>query len=272
MYKILLILLLFPCFLWANENLGEHLFAVHATNVLPEDGVLHAGYGKPEDIPEGIPDIRCTVHFSIGELVRPVGKDWMNWEEHLYAIVTPLKSLYPQLVNLNCYDSFILGDLDLTQEMFVVVPKGTMLDGPFSIYEYDSRSSLREAVDALIGSLGGWKVTMLGYKDESKYRKATVDGRNINTHKFFTPFLEKLPHLSLGLRWYPLHGEAWRFADWEMLAMSLAHAPEHFSSYAEFEEHESIIEKTYLNAPTLAEKSKEIIRKKIIGYATDCQP
>ncbi len=269
MYKLTFLFLLLPCFLFCDETLGVHLYAVHATHLLPEDGILHAGYGKLEEYPEGVPDIRCTVHFSIGELVRPVGKDWMSWEDKPYAIVTPLRGLFLQLVNLNCYDSFIVGDLDLTEEMFIVAPKGTFVKGPCIVFEYDSNWTLREAVDALIASQGGWKVTMIGYKHEDKYRKATVDGVNINTHEFFAPFLDAMPHLSLGLRWEPLHGEAWRFAAWEMLAFGIARNPEPSSAWKELEEHRSLIENTYLIAPKLAEKSKETIRKKIIEFTAD---
>ena len=267
MYKIAFLIVLLPSFLFSDELLTEHLFAVHATHVLPDDGILHAGYGKPEEYAEGIPDIRCTVHFSIGELVRPVGKDWMSWENKPYAVVTPLRCLYPQLVNLNCYDSFILGDLDLTEEMFIVAPKNTCVNSRCTLFEYEAPCTLREAVDALIASQGGWKVTMIGYKYDDKYRKATVDGVNINTHEFFAPLLSILPHLSLGLRWDSYHGEAWRFARWEMCAMELIHNPESESSWKELEEHKSQIANTYLNAHNLAEKSKIIIEKKIIRFS-----
>lgn len=96
------------------EELCEKLFAVHATNKLPAEGILYAGFGGARFTHEVgnhlYPNVRWTVHFALGELVRPVGDDWMNWENSPYAVVTPLKSLMPQLININCYDTFVLGN------------------------------------------------------------------------------------------------------------------------------------------------------------------
>lgn len=105
-YILLIIFSIFSCFLQADESLGKLLFAVHATDHFPKDGILHAGYGVHEEIPEWVPNVRCTLHFSLGELVRPVGtgeEQWMTWENKLFAIVVPLENLFPQLINLNCY-------------------------------------------------------------------------------------------------------------------------------------------------------------------------
>lgn len=265
MRHILFIFLIIPCLLAGHDRPEKHLFAVHATDVFPEDGILHAGYGKPDEIPAGFPNVRCTVHFSIGELVRPVG-DWMSWEDKTYAIVTPLKVLLPQLVNLNCYDTFILGDLDLTEDMFLVAPRGTAATGSFKLFEYDSRTTLREAVDACIASQGGWKVTMTGENIDEEYAPAFVGENNINTHEFFAPFLIEIPHLSLGCRWDSLHGEAWRLANLEMMLVSLFKNPESFTSddWEELNEHRSVIEKTYLHAPRLSRKSKKMLKKRML--------
>lgn len=259
MRKYLFIFLLFPWFIAASESIGENLFAVHATDVLPEEGILYAGYGKPGTLPEDIPNVRCTVHFSLGELVRPLG-DWMTWENKKYAIVVPLKNLYPQLVNLNCYDTFILGDLELTKEMYLVAPEGTPSIGECSIFEYNSDTSLREAVDQLIATLGGWKVTMSDDNLDEEYAPAYVNGTNINTQEFFASFLEMIPHLSLGVRWDPLHGEAWRLANLEMLLFSKSPM-----NKDEIKEHRSALKRVYLKAPALSSKSKQMLKERMLG-------
>jgi hypothetical protein len=263
-YFLIIIFSVSSFFLNAEESLGKLLFAVHATDQLPINGMLYAGYGIPEEIPEGIPNIRRTLHFAIGEVVRPIGTgedEWMTWENKPYAIVVPLENLYPQLINLNCYDTFILGDLTLTHEMFIVAPRGTVLSGPDLLFEYDTTETLREAVDTLIASQGGWKVTMSAENLDENYAPAFVDGININTYEFFTNILDQLPYLSLGIRWEPLHGEAWRFANLEMRIMGLALQPEYFQNWDEVNEHLAVFGEIYLNAPLFSEKSKATLRE-----------
>lgn len=269
-YFLLIVFSISSCFLHANESLGKLLFAVHATDDFPSDGILHAGYGNPETLPEWVPNVQHTLHFSIGELVRPVGtgeEQWMTWENKLYAIVVPLENLFPQLINLNCYDTFTLGDLYLSQEMFIVAPKGTSAEGPYRLFEYDSSTTLRDAVDALIASQGGLKVTMTDENLDEEYAPAMVDSININTFDFFADFLVKMPYLSLGLRWEPLHGEAWRFADVEMKVMNLAITPGPYDDsikiWNKIDKHLRILKEIYLNAPQLSEISKEALNEMI---------
>lgn len=243
------LLVIVPAGAWADD-MRDKLYAVHATDELPV-GVLKAGYGKDEGELAGV---RTTVHFAIGELVRPVGK-WMSWEKKKYAVVAPLRALLPQLVNLNCYDSFIVGDLEITDEMIVVAPVGTVGN---KVWVYDAETvTLREAVDQAIASLGGWKVTMSGKNKHEQYLPAYVDGKDINTFEFFSQLLEELPHLSLGLRWDPHHGEAWRLAWLEMELVSVHKEPhlDHTDTWQSINEKKEVIRKTYLDS-TLCEKSK----------------
>jgi len=270
--------LLFACSLHADhftaQELGEKLYAVHATDIFPAEGVAYAGVGPDEELPENFPNYRFTLHFALGELVRPLGDDWKSWEDKKYAVVTPLKTLFPQLVNLNCYDTFIVGDFVFDAETVLVAPLGTKSENrSLLIYEYDENSSLREAVDAVIALKGGWKVTMLGEDLEHEYPPAMLGDLNINTHDHFRPILELLPHLSLGLRWRPFHGEAWRFADNEMVLMggyrifyndpAEVSADElHYFRERLLENYE-VISTTYLKAPRLALSGKESILKKL---------
>lgn len=120
----------------------------------------------------------------------------------------------------------------------------------------------------MIFSLGGWKVNMNDENLDEEYETAIVEGVNINTYEFFAPLLESIPHLSLGLRWEPLHGEAWRFADLEMLLAQLTLHPETFQNWKDLDEHRSILESTYLNAPQLSQKSKDMLKEKMLGIFT----
>ena len=208
--------------------------------------------------------------------MRPLD-DWISWEDKKFAIVTPLYRLYPQLVNLNCYDTFILGNLQLDQQTILVAPEGTKAEGLcFPIFEYGADSSLREAVDQLISSHGGWSVTMSDKDLEDIYPPAIVGQDNINTPEVFQPILDALPHLSLGLRFYPYHGEAWRFAKIEVLLNSLyqisaedvypnkAYQDNFLDLYTQLMDNCKILAKTYLKAPSLDNSCKTVLSEQLM--------
>ncbi|NGX32731.1 MAG: hypothetical protein K1060chlam4_00781 [Candidatus Anoxychlamydiales bacterium] len=279
MYRYILICISFIflfTYLFASDysakEISQRLFAVHATDVFPSTGFVISGFGDDDELPENLPNCRSSIHFAIGELVRPLGE--MSWEDRKYAIVTPLDQLYPQLVNLNCYDTFIIGDFELNKGTVVLVPAGTKYEGMVcEIIEYGVGSSLREAVDTFITSHGGWNVRMLDDNIEEEYAPALVGNNNINSNVFFQPILDLLPHLSLGLRWEPHHGEAWRFSEIEMILLGL-----HDEFYGDGErqsveclqrsrkdllEHYEMLLKTYLDAPLLSEKSKKALSESL---------
>ncbi len=216
---------------YSSEVLEQKLIAVHATDYPPLGGLLKAGHGGVESFNNKIePQVldllnqsRATIHFSLGELVRPVG-DWMSWEENKFAVVVPLKDLMPQLININCYDTFILGDFKLTSTTILVAPEGEIQSNQegFILYEYNpSVSSLRESVDHAIQILNGWSIHMLDDEDEDILREALFEGENINTKSFFAPLLEGKPYLSVGLRFEEGEGEHYRLSNIEIGILSL---------------------------------------------------
>ncbi len=190
-------------------------------------------------------------------------------------MLVPLNRLYPQLINLNCYDTFILGDFHLDEDTVLVVPEGTKVRNiGCTVFEYGAGIPLREAVDTVIATQGGWKVTMQEDNVEEEYSPAMVDQVNINTNAFFRPILDLLPHLSLGLRWEPRHGEAWRFSSVEMLLMGLYEVfyseggPESIDEQLgdlqeELLEHYQVLSETYLDVSLLNEVSHEILRDRL---------
>lgn len=113
---------LLPCIVYSNQAdlLLDKIFAVHATRNLPYVDYLKAGLGGKE-LNAPCPEVRKTVHFALGELVRPV-KELMDWEDCPYALVTSLRNLLPQLLNINCYDTFILGDFRLHPDIYLILP------------------------------------------------------------------------------------------------------------------------------------------------------
>lgn len=176
---------------YTAETLATKIFAVHVTQFLPEEGVLRAA-GNP--IPRFLP----TIHFSLGEVVRP--HQLGNWESMPYAIITPLKSLEPQLLNLMAYDTFILGDFKLPPEAVLLLPKESVHLAPegLKVVTYDrNTTTLRQAVDLLIKNKGGWPLRGLNNAG-TMIHPVTINGWNINTSQFFAPLLARNPGASFG--------------------------------------------------------------------------
>lgn len=206
------------------EPLLDKIYAVHATRSVPRSDTLQAGMAIDSLSPAQQalwPQIRSTVHFALGELVRPV-EGFMDWEECPYAIVTPLRTLLPQLININCYDTFILGDLDLGPETFLLVPleQYEKVKSKATVIPYTS--TLREAVDNLIAKNGGWHIVMDSEDIEDELHPAYLDGKNINIPEFFAPLKKNRPWLSVGLRFDPLEGEHYRLSQIEQAILTFA--------------------------------------------------
>jgi len=210
-----------PRFEYSPENppplevLESKVFAVHATPILPENGVLKAGARdiSASDKWQGDepPSFRPTIHFALGELVQE-HSDW-SWEQNPYAVVSPLKNLESQLVNVFPHDTFVLGDLQLQEGMTLLVPKGTdisKLPQGIETKKYDVKIGLRQAVDSTISERQGWHIQMRpgGVAIGSV---AYIEGVEINDLKFFQSLFEKYPHISFGTHLNPERGDAFRF-------------------------------------------------------------
>jgi hypothetical protein len=171
------------------DLLLDKVYAVHATRTLPEVDYLRAGWGFGDFTTAQkalLPQVRKTVHFSLGELVRPV-EGFMSWEDCPYALVTPLRTLLPQLINVNCYDTFIFGNLKLAPNSYLILPVGIadMAESKATIVTYDPQNkTLREAVDELIFSKGGWGIEMNSDDIEDELHEAYLNGNNVNKPDF----------------------------------------------------------------------------------------
>ncbi|MDA2922114.1 hypothetical protein MYX07_02475 [Patescibacteria group bacterium AH-259-L07] len=210
-----------PKFKYSPENppplevLESKIFAVHATPLFPENGILKAG---ARDISssdkwrgEEPPSFRPTIHFALGELVQEHSDS--NWDENPYAVVSPLENLERQLINIFSHDTFVLGDLQLQEGMILLVPKGTdisKLPRGFEIREYEPKIGLRKTVDSVITEKEGWHIRM---KPEGVAigSVAYIEDIEVNSSKFFQSLFEKYPHISFGTHLDPERGDAFRF-------------------------------------------------------------
>ena len=200
-------------------SLREKLFAVHATDTLPARGVFKAGAQHIDREKRGKEpaSFRPTIHFSLGEMVRPHGRS--SWEEKPYAVVLPLKELESQLVNVAPHDTFIVGDFKIPPGATFLVPEGTKLEGfPEQVRVKTYTGSLREAVDRTIQEGDGWSVRMEGVSTDDPAR---LDDKNINTPEFFSSLLQARPDISFGSHINSEVGEAFRFGQIEQSLVQL---------------------------------------------------
>lgn len=212
------------CFRYSPEHppsldvLRARLFAVHATDIFPKEGIMKAGAslvhlsgGSSLNPDEEPPSFRPTIHFSLGELVR--GHERGNWETKKFAVILPLWALEEQLINIFPHDTFVLGDVVLPPGTTILVPSGTRplvsLEGVM-LKEYGPEESLRSSVDRVISEIHGWKVDMRE-KDVSIGSIANVNGVEISRPEFFHALFTAYPDLSFGTHIASERGEAFRF-------------------------------------------------------------
>lgn len=203
-YLWIVCLAFFPLWSFEADELEAKLFAVHATRILPEKDVLRAGFGGKEALLHVLPltlvPERCTVHFALGELVRPLN-DAISWEDCPYAVVIPLADLTPQLINLNCYDTFVIGDVALSERATLVIPIDQAITPYAKIFTYDpATTTLRQAVDSVIAEQQGFAIRMSA-DDGGEMQPALLDGQNVNTADFFAPLVQRYPYVVVGNRY-----------------------------------------------------------------------
>ena len=198
------------------EVLESKIFAVHTTPILPENGILKAGARDASTDREWQgdepPSFRPTIHFALGELVQE-HRHYEDLKNSPYAIISPLKILEGQLINIFPHDTFVLGDLQLQEGMVILVPKGTdasRLPQGVEVREYDPKTGLREAVDSMITDKQGWHIRMKP-GDTAIGSTASIEDVGINDSKFFKSLFEQYPAVSFGTHLQSERGDAFRF-------------------------------------------------------------
>jgi hypothetical protein len=196
------------------SELEDKVYAIHVTVVLPKKGKAIAGkldVTKDKRWKGDVPGFRPTLHWSLGSMVPPHAKG--SWEDCTYAIVTKLGNLKKQLVSLDPYDSFSLGNFDLqSADTFLLVPQGTnVAEMPpgVALVEYDPQLSLREAIDNFIQLQKGWPIRMIGGTGDNL--PFYIGGHKIERKDFFKNLMTDMPHMSLGTHTDSQRGTAFRF-------------------------------------------------------------
>jgi len=185
-----------------DSDLKKHIWAVHATKVLPNEGALHPFFDHTRFTSWPslcLPNIKTniisnTIHFALGGLVPSYGPE--VWEHHPFAVITPLGTIIEQAVNIFAHDTIIVRKWNLKKESILLVPEGTntsTLQGEcFKTVSYNkSKSTLRMAVDNVIREKQGLLFKM---PDQSALLgcEALLGGKiNINTPIFFEKLLNE---------------------------------------------------------------------------------
>ncbi|MNK06282.1 hypothetical protein D3C87_241760 [compost metagenome] len=200
----------------SGKQVENHLWAVHATNYFAENGTLGLRFSKKFLSP--------TTHFSIGQLVPPHENG--SWENRKFAVILPLKALYPQALSVMAVDTFVLGDVHLPRTAVWVIPKNSGIKTNAKTFEFDpEQTTLREAVEAAIESqnglvlrtrqeFGGEFDTFVSFKDlflKAKAEKTYFSAKSVNTAEFFESLVQKIPGRSFGAHNRSVVGDAGRF-------------------------------------------------------------
>ncbi len=198
------------------DDLKTKLFAVHATDYFPVDWILrcHADWWGGVDEKYGkwvkVPSFAPTLHFSLWELVRPHSNG--SWDDNKYAIVAPLWSLVPQLVNVMPYDTFTLWDIDLKNNgFFILVPDGENIPKNWmNVIRYNKLDWLRKAVDDFIIESWWWGIKM--NNTASIDGIAIFKGIDINNPRFFSALLNANRKIWFWTHAFSILWEWFRFA------------------------------------------------------------
>jgi|GEM_PF-3242493 len=208
------------------QEFGDGVYAVHALSNAPVNGEILPP--ASQDFTEKLASWRPTVHWALGGVV-PAHTE-LDWDERELAVVTPVKHLLPQLVNINPYDSFSLGSVSLTENFFLLHPANKPVaagTGGSIKVPYPEGLSLSEAVAQFIaarngltskftpGSSTGVEPVTAVTADETKAYK---DFNSLDQFKFL---LDRLDYLSYGSHLESVKGWAFRFGVIDQALISL---------------------------------------------------
>uniref|UniRef100_A0A6C0HMV6 Uncharacterized protein n=1 Tax=viral metagenome TaxID=1070528 RepID=A0A6C0HMV6_9ZZZZ len=196
--------------------------AVHATNYFPEKMKIISGgvfNNKSDDT-----TARGRIHFALGTMAMPHGhsRDQIEydntWENKKYAIIVPLGHLVNQLLNLNCYDTFILGNYNILPDSIIIIPddeKRIHHDIPdtMKVETYTPGTPIRQTIDEAITKYKYWNIKMENecFTDSIATIIGDDTNTNVNTSIFFESFLSKYPYVSWGSDADSEIGTAFRF-------------------------------------------------------------
>lgn len=173
----------------SKQTLDEKLFAVHITDYLPEGGVIRT-------TTDNRARFATTLHFSLGGPV--ISHSLGNWDHKKYAVLVPLKTLKPQLVNIFAQDTFIVGDFELPPSAILLVPSGESVNIKFpgKVVSYDSQVGIIQGVK---DQLQKEKTIVLDSTGPSLTDKTFLNGEAINEKLFFKDYFSENKQLTHAL-------------------------------------------------------------------------
>ena len=104
------------------------IYAFHVTYKLPENGVMISGKVNNDRLKEedkgkplyGILGWRPTIHFSLASLCPDSNENNLSTRNHV--IIVKIRDLESQLIGLQPFDSFVMGNFVIPQGSSVIVP------------------------------------------------------------------------------------------------------------------------------------------------------
>lgn len=246
-------------------SLISHCIAVHATDILPKNGVMVPGSLQYLKNKEGILEefsretYRQTLHWSLNQIAPQ--HEGGNWSQRKMAILTPLNTLSAQLVNIAPLDTFVLGEVKM-DERFTLVAEDSIdtstLPEEVNVVRFNPQTeTLLQAVASQVQRLGGAAFTA---RESEPDIVSVVDCASCNapvTYDHFHSLFDQYPRISYGDHMRSVRGEAWRFGQLERI----------FENFT----------KVYIHAPSLShslmffcvKKEYDAYDMRILGQAID---
>lgn len=254
-----------------SAELKEQVWAVHASRILPNDTLIPFIANEDPSLNElrgSDPGISNTIHFSLGELVRSHSGN--SWEDHSFAIITPLSTIIDQTVNLFTHDTFIIGKWNLKQESVVLVPEGTdisrLQDKQFKVVSYSPEKKLRFAINELIQEKKGLAFRMIEDAVLVGSKAFLDDSINVNTPSFFENLLKE-NKLSFGDHNHSQIGDAEQLGIIKQCSFDLLHPIKRlvyknlaYASYHTLKYAHSFFKNTYLSKDEQIELEKLLLK------------
>ena len=186
------------------SELQKSLWAVHVSDYLWPDAIIKP-FSKQLSTQERSQGISLTVHFTLGEMVRPHNRIH-TWKFRRIAILTPLSEIWNQLVSIYSYDTFIHGQWKISPKAILIVPENLTVPSLYSeqgikIISYNSdKISLRKLIKNQIKEHKGIYLRMvrnLLFPGSPAY---LFDDKkiNINNIEFFESLFQINKDLSFG--------------------------------------------------------------------------
>lgn len=154
----------------SKEELATKLVLVHATDIFPQESILHAGaviIGTSGE--KSFETARKTVHFALGGLVQPhtpcpgYQESYIHsWENKKFAFVMPVGG--HTLVHLFPADTFVMGNYPLPPEAVCVTSEANVHEAKAAHWSekhlvvFTKETSLREAVVQYIKMKQAWLI------------------------------------------------------------------------------------------------------------------